>query len=218
MTQLTEKEVICVLGNLPKEVVEVLKTLRVYLGGGFIRSVLNDEEPNDIDLFIQENIDAKLGVALLRDTYGVYSTDNAITLQKKGCKQVQFITRWNYRDAQEMIESFDFTVAMAGIWYDLVGQVWKSVRHVNYYHDVYNKELVYLQPDREEERAGSLLRMVKFLNKGYSINDKELSKVIGRSISKLPWLMCQETTAIGHIHDEILRVRTKSSGGISGIY
>lgn len=217
MTQLNLGDTVNVLGHLPLEVVDVLKTLRVYLGGGFIRSVLNREEPKDIDLFIQDAIDAKLGAALLRDTYGysLYTTNNAITLQKKGCKQIQFITRWKYTDAQEMIDSFDFTIAMAGIWYDLVDQEWKSVRHHDYYYDVYNKELVYLQPQREEERAGSLLRMIKFLKRGYSISDNELSKVIARVISVTP---DGDKTVAVFLDNRISEVRTRSSGGTSGIY
>lgn len=117
----------------------------------------------------------------------VYETDNAFTV--KGLKlPVQFIHRWTFPNPTSIMESFDFTVAKAVFWYqpDNVKKgegTWMSLCDEAFYPDLAGKRLVYCSPVREEEPGGSLLRVLKFYQKGYRIPLDSFGRVIGRLLS-----------------------------------
>ena len=91
---------------------------------------------------------------------------------------VQFIHRWTFDNAHALIASFDFTIAQSAIWFE--NGEWQSITTPSFYDDLQDKRLVYTFPDREEEPGGSLLRVLKFLRRGYDISPENLAKVIAR--------------------------------------
>ena len=95
---------------------------------------------------------------------------------------VQFIHRWTFNDGGALIESFDFTVAMAAIWFDREAQRWQSVASPHFYPDLASRRLRYSFPKRNEDAGGSILRVQKFLGRGYQISPEEFGKVIARLI------------------------------------
>lgn len=177
--KLTENDISKVLQNIPQDVREFIQENPVYLAGGFIRAVLNGEEIQDIDLFTESEETAHVMACELSLYLGsdVYETENAYTVHRDDLP-IQFIHRWTFDNAYALIASFDFTIAQAAIWF--ADGEWQSITVPSFYDDLQDKRLVYTSPDREEEPGGSLLRVRKFLKRGYDISPENLAKVIAR--------------------------------------
>lgn len=140
----------------------------VFLAGGYIRALISRERVSDIDLFISTPADVDRHLLSLFGQGGipedrVYRSQNAVTLRQR--PRIQIIHRWTFASAADGIDRFDFTIARAAIWF--TGSAWASVCDENYYADLAAKRLVYCSPQREEEPGGSLLRLLKFYQRGY---------------------------------------------------
>lgn len=186
-TALHPYDVLQITRRLPPEVVKLLKYWKneVFLAGGFIRAIVANEEIADIDLIVPSDVVARALVGDLRVSkenggdivHRVVSTENAYTVL--GYKYpVQIIHKWTYDSVHEAIGSFDFTIACAAVYWD--GEAWRSLTHPNYYADVAAKRLTYLSPVRDEAPGGSMLRVLKFYQRGYRIPLESLGAVIAR--------------------------------------
>jgi len=187
MSQLTKTDLNFVLTRCPKDVVELLRTKPLYLAGGFIRETIAGNKPNDIDLF-GNDCEVLRTIALdLAIARGVkpFSTKNAVTVLAHPRLPVQFITRWTFENAELTALSFDFTVCQAVIWYDAKTKSFRSITHENFYADLAAKRLVYTFPVRDEEAGGSMMRVCKFLKRGYNIQARSLGGVIARVAMKV---------------------------------
>jgi hypothetical protein len=188
--QLTQNDVHFVVSRLPKDIRELMQNGKIFLGGGFMRATVAGEKPNDIDLFgpSVEMLDNAAN-KLLANRPGAHksTTKNAITVYQSPRLPVQFITRWLYDSAVKVAESFDFTVAQAVIWYSccVEGEKdhWASWVAEGFYQDLAARRLVYTCPARNEDAGGSLLRVRKFLGRGYNIQPPALAAVIARLLS-----------------------------------
>jgi len=166
---------------------------RTFLAGGAIRSIIAGEPVNDFDLFVSSKDEAKaLANALAKDQDralnehgllpGIHETDNAFTMTQYK-PSVQIIHRWTFDDPRKCIESFDFTVAQAAVWWEQVGDTagkWVSCASSRFYMDLCAKRLIYTAPTRDEEPGGSMLRVLKFYQRGYRIPLDSLSRVMAR--------------------------------------
>lgn len=192
MLDLNRQDVRHLVRRLPPELREALKnTPGMFVAGGFIRSVIAGEKVNDIDCFVggldRSRREATAINLLMDPPVGIVETENAITLKSKPA--IQFIHRWTFSSPKKGIDSFDFTIAKAAIWYD--GE-WKSVCDDRFYEDLAAKRLVYCEPVRDEEAGGSLLRVLKFTRRGYRIGVDGLAKVIARLTAAVPGPLCAE--------------------------
>ena len=206
--QLENDDLQYIIARLPAPIRHLLEERgsKLMLGGGFIRACIASEDPSDMDLFspsedaaveASNDLVARLGgeTEVLRIT-----TANAITIRAKGRSMlpIQFIHRWTFSYPTDMIASFDFTIAKAGVWYfqqmheTIIGDQplpdrseWRSVCDDRFYPDLAAKRLVYTSPVREEEPGGSMLRVIKFLQRGYRIPLESLATVIARLIGKI---------------------------------
>lgn len=200
--QLNDFDVQRIVTSLPRDVRKLLKESNgaVFLAGGFIRAILSGEQPADIDLWgrDKEELDRHAELFAARRKVRCMSTKNAHTILDLGRTPVQFITRWTFPTPEACAESFDFTIAAACIWYEespsnvtdasyySQGQEnsskggWRSYCGETFYRDLCTKSLVYTSPDRNEDAGGSLLRMQKFIRKGYSISPGNMAAVISR--------------------------------------
>lgn len=174
-----------VVGRLPSDVRSLMKNKGVFLAGGFIRSCIANEPVNDIDLWGAHWEQLKMQAALLASDRKVrlMETDNACTILTPGRTPVQFITRWTFTDPVELAKSFDYSIASAVVWYEVTGLEtgqWKSWCHERFYADLAAKRLRYLYPERNEDAGGSMLRMTKFLARGYRIAPESLAGLIAR--------------------------------------
>jgi hypothetical protein len=189
MQTLTPQDLNYVVRRIPKDVRELLQAHTLFVGGGFIReTIAGSDDVRDIDLFGTSK-DALQALAALftasRKGAAQHKTDNAITVLCPPRMPVQFITRWTFSEAEPLVKSFDFTVCQAVIWYDQGARAWCSMVGDGFYPDLAARRLVYTFPVREEEAGGSLMRVVKFLKRGYTVQATTLGGVIARVVVKV---------------------------------
>lgn len=189
MQTLSPTDVAFVVRRIPKDVRELLTEHKLLIAGGFIRETIAGTEPKDIDLFGGSKDFLGAVAAILADKREVkcHTTDNAITLLCPPRLPIQFITRWTFEQPEQLVESFDFTVCQAAIWWDRDLNQWASMASHGFYPDLAARRLVYTHPNREEEAGGSMLRARKFLQRGYSIQADSLAGVIARVAMKVRW-------------------------------
>lgn len=167
---------------MPHVVSELIKS-GFYIGGGFIRSVLNNEEISDYDIFAQNMPQIEKEVELLKTKAYVGNTHNAYTIKIPGTKPIQFITKWLFDTPESCMKSFDYAICRAVIFWDKDKMEFDSVIDHDFYYSLNHKKLIYCNPIREEVAAGSFLRMQKFILKGYTINQENLAKVTARMLA-----------------------------------
>ncbi|KKN70780.1 hypothetical protein LCGC14_0427750 [marine sediment metagenome] len=187
--QLIDLDLAWAVRRLPRETRKLLKEEgpKLFLAGGYLREIVTREPASDIDLFVPDKAAAEIWSKRLSEYAKVgrlpYATDNALTVFTKPLT-TQFIHRWTFSDPWQAIKSFDFTMAQAAIWWDKGVAVssgsWKSVCSSRFYPDLAARRLIYTVPDREEEAGGSLLRVLKFYQRGYRIPLSDLGAVISR--------------------------------------
>lgn len=171
--------------RLPKSLVDEAHKYqqKIIIAGGFIRSCIANEPVSDIDLFVG---DKTFGKSIASNLGGdrFFESPNAYTVL--GIEPiVQIIHRWLYNTPEEVVASFDFTIASAAIWYN--GKEWQSICDERYYADLAAKRLVYRNPVRNEDAGGSMLRVLKFYQRGYRIPLDSLGRVIERLTRAVRW-------------------------------
>lgn len=183
---------------LPKPVFELLKERpkKLAVAGGFIRSAITGEKISDIDLFSESKDAAEAAARKLAVGRSRIETDNAYIVFGNLKYTVQFIHRWAYDCPEDILPSFDFTIARAAFWYD--DEKWLTLCDEDFYSDLAAKRLVYCCPDRNEDAGGSMLRVLKFYQKGYRIPLDSLGSVIARLVSgvKLDEITAHEETEL----------------------
>ncbi|MCK5603954.1 hypothetical protein KAR91_18850 [Candidatus Pacearchaeota archaeon] len=189
MATLSRGDLQLVVSRLPKDVVTLMKERGIILGGGFIRAAVAGEKPSDIDLFGSSKDQLEAAARSLnndREGSRFFSSDNAYTVLTAVRMPVQFIHRWVFPTASQCVESFDFTIAKAVVWYT-EERKWQSACARTFYQDLAARRLVYCSPDRNEDAGGSLLRVRKFLARGYNIQAASLAAVIARLCTAIEW-------------------------------
>jgi len=159
----------------------MLKKEQVIVAGGYIRACILNEPINDIDLFVKDKEYAgQVAMGLVgNDPKRLITTNNAITI--KGMKYpIQFITRWVFDNTSAILQSFDFTICQAMFWWDQSDNKWHSCVSETFYQDLAAKRLIYTEPIREEEAGGSMLRVLKYYQRGYRITIDSFAAVITR--------------------------------------
>lgn len=190
MTKLETNDLNHVVRHLPKDVRELMSKHQgsLFLGGGFVRAVVAGEQPSDIDLFGTSKAHIELMAKELQAKRGgkehclLHHTKNAITVICNGRLTVQFITRWVFDDLESVVASFDFTVCQAGIVRLGVEKnaPWISVASDRFYKDLAARRIVYTHPQRQEEAGGSMMRAIKYIKRGYTIQIGSLAGVCQR--------------------------------------
>src|SRR5690606_28838049 len=104
--------------RLPRDIRNLLTDYpqRLFVGGGFVRASIAGEEPSDIDLFGQDKAQVKKiaeKLCSLREGSTFHESENAITILTPNRLPIQFITRWTFKNARDLVNSFDFTVCQA---------------------------------------------------------------------------------------------------------
>lgn len=168
--------------RLPKRVQRALKdySCNLVIGGGFIRSCITGDKLKDIDLFVNSFDTAKKVNTFLKDDDKKrdFKTQNAYTVFRGAKTTLQIIHRWQYPRPEDILNDFDFTICCSAIWYE--NGDWQSAIHPLFYADLAAKRLRYTEPSRIEEAGGSMLRVLKYYNKGYKIMLTSFAKVIAR--------------------------------------
>lgn len=192
MNELTPNDLNYVVMRLPRDIRQLLTEHagKLFMGGGFIRATIAGEQPSDIDLFgtspeLLNSIATILQTR--REGSKIHRSKNALTLLTQDRMPVQFITRWTFDAAEALVSSFDFTVCQAAVWRagPTARSPWKSCTGAAFYSDLAARRLVYTAPVRDEEAGGSMLRAIKYIKRGYTIQVSSLGGVIARLAAKL---------------------------------
>jgi hypothetical protein len=156
---------------------------QLMVAGGFLRSVIAGEKTSDIDFFAesQTTLQAAADRITIERRGKQHVSHNAITVLAPPRTPLQFITRWTFDNPEDCMASFDFTIAQAMIYRPNSGQ-WEAWVADRFFQDLAQKRLIYTSPDRDEDAGGSMMRVLKFLKKGYSIQAESLGKVIARIV------------------------------------
>ncbi|GIN67056.1 hypothetical protein J41TS2_24770 [Bacillus sonorensis] len=163
---------------LPPEYQEEFKN-KSYLAGGAIYSLYNNQIPKDYDFFLTDEslvkelrrffdngtLKYKNGVKIgkYNDLILVY-TDNAISIG-----DYQIITRW-VGDPEDVIEEFDFKHNM---FYYIDSEI-KTLVDWSYLED---NKLRYNEK-RARDICGTIIRIKKFVERGFTITNREVSKML----------------------------------------
>lgn len=172
------------LTRLPRDLEKVMRETawqdRIFVGGGYIRAIVAGEKISDVDVFVKSKEDALALATLLNDGRGtkLYETENAYTV--KGKIAIQIIHRWVFEKPEDVSNSFDFTVCCGVMYYDSTNGRYDSYCDERFYIDLAAKRLVYREPIRNEDAGGSMLRVLKYYQKGYRIPLNSLGAVIAR--------------------------------------
>ena len=192
MRTLEKQDLQWALQRTPVPVLELMKRrgTRLLAAGGFLRSIIANEKINDIDLFSPTQEEAYSAAQELAGDDKIYTTDNAYSVRLKRGLLAQFIHRWTFDRPEDMLNSFDFTIACGAFWYDAsrfdplhAGAGWQSMIDDRFYADLAAKRLIYRSPLRNEDAGGSLLRVLKFYQRGYRIPLNSLGAVIARLVN-----------------------------------
>lgn len=179
--------------RLPKAVREMLGKHgpELVVAGGYIRSTITNEKIEDIDLFTTSKQKAQEIAIALGNQQGkrFKETDNAFTVIGYAYP-IQIIHRWTFEQPLNIIPSFDFTIARACFWRaqsvcadvgsPAVPPKWESLADPEFYSDLAGKRIVYRCPIRNEDAGGSILRVLKFYQRGYRIPLDSLGEVMAR--------------------------------------
>lgn len=217
MQKLSNQDIYWCVRRLPKEVVNLMQQHKrsLVVAGGYIRSCVSGDSVNDIDLFTTSKELAGTiasGLAIMFKGQPAIETENAYTVLG-GPLPVQVIHRWTFETPEAVVPSFDFTIAKAAFWIDKTNEqrhpMFDSCCDDGFYSDLAAKRLVYCSPVRNEDAGGSLLRVLKFYQRGFRIPLDSLGAVIARLMSgvneeKLPNNMPHEQ-AIAQVVTGLLR-------------
>jgi len=205
MSKLLEEDLLRIVANLPSDVRAMMKSdPSIFIGGGFIRAIIAGEKPSDIDFFGPSTdalSNAAHALGLQRYASKIHKSQNAFTVLAPNRIPTQFITRWMYDEPHKALDSFDFTIAMAVVWCTVKDKTvtWHSDCHERFYPDLAAKRLVYAHPNRNEDARGSLMRVRKFLSRGYTINAKSLGGTIARLVAKVE---VNKVVQFGETHEQ----------------
>jgi len=185
MAELTQFDLSFVMSRIPKDVITLLKENKgLAFGGGFIRATIAHEKVSDIDMFGSDAAVLKIIATTFALKRGgrLLESKNALTVLAPPRIPVQFITRWLWETPEAAMISFDFTICQTAIWFDQTSGKFCSVCSERFYSDLAARRLYYTAPERLEAPGGSLLRVRKFLAKGYNIQAPSLARVVYRLI------------------------------------
>ncbi len=188
-----------VLTATPQLAKNLMQRHGLILAGGFIRDIVNGDEPADVDLFVPETSDVRAKAAA-RELFGSVAeeSENSYTIptahplrvvSKKTLDgemihwplslKLSIIWRWARVDACELIDGFDFVCCKAAIWYDSQQAKFVGLEHSDFRHQAYNKILRFdPHGSVRDSAAASVKRLHRFAARGYNWEHEELMKIV----------------------------------------
>lgn len=174
-----------------EEIVLLLKTAGCFVAGGAITSLFSGKEINDVDVYFRDFDSLNL---VLRALFNIDEEDtdlepqnfslvythhtNKSILFTKDDLNIQLIYFKFFKSAQEIFDTFDFTINM-GV-YDCAED--KFIFDDNFLKDLAQRRLI-VNPDTAYPII-SLLRIDKYKQKGYNISRKDFV-ILALAVSRL---------------------------------
>jgi hypothetical protein len=188
-----------------REAVEEREISDAIIAGGFIRATIAREDVNDVDVFVpSEAVAQSLAADLVKRKLGsgtaghVFETKNALTLTCFA-PVIQIVHRWPFSGPAGVLNLFDFTVCRAAMWFGISreGDRWTSQIGDSFYADLAAKRLVYTWPSiAEAEPGGSMLRLMKYLRRGYHPPLDTIAAVTARCAAQAQYLCDTKARAL----------------------
>lgn len=186
-----------IVAKLPEDVKRLLEHFGsgLTVAGGFCRDAFIGEEPKDVDIFaVSPEI---LAEALL--WFKTEAKDYQLERQKtnsvnfvsnfddeqacfKDVAPVQFINRVFFPMHGELIRSFDWSICQIAVYY-ILEDGWKGICTQEFGKDIQSETLHYTAPDRDEDPGASVLRMMRFTQRGWKPTEESIARCLGRFTS-----------------------------------
>lgn len=155
---------------LPSHLMEQL-----YVAGGCIRSLENGETPKDYDIFMKTDISDEIKSYLA--THATYTSNNSVGLHIYICAstEVQIITSV-FGTPEQVVGEFDFENNMN--WFDPQSDILVTNKYCH------SKQLKVNKNCRNV--VGTLVRISKFVERGYKVPSVQDMTNLAIKLSKLP--------------------------------
>lgn len=165
--------------TMPDKIYQNLKDLKPIIMGGAIRAVFTNTKISDYDLYARNDSNYNAMYQFLynltseykKDCYALFDTNNSITYKIFG-NIVQLVKLYKELTITDKLSKFDFTVCQAA--YDFETDYF-------YYSDnflVHNAQRQLIYTKSTEFPISTMIRVKKYLNKGYSISNTEYLKIL----------------------------------------
>lgn len=145
-----------------------------FLAGGAITSTLSGKKVRDLDLYFKDKQSFCDALQSMFDdgAWCVSITKRAVTFIENNETVYQLMCFDWFETAEDIFSKFDFTVCMAAI--DLKKD--KLERHPDFIRDLAKRNIRFNH--KTEFPLGSAMRVKKYKDRGYEIDNSELLKVI----------------------------------------
>jgi hypothetical protein len=176
-----------------------------FLAGGAITSAITNTPVRDFDLYFKSKEDFVECLEAMYDDgfWCVAITPRAVTFSDNGTIFQLMCFNW-FKDAEEIFAKFDFTINMAAI--DLEGG--KFIKHDDFVRDISARTLRFNH--RTEFPLGSMMRVRKYLGRGYTIEDSEYLKIVIACAMKNITSWDELKRQIGGQYGEAMRLDTST--------
>lgn len=161
------------LNSINKEVLEILESEKCIIAGGCITSLFTRNEINDIDIYFRSK------ESLIRALKEIKSNSNIVAFTDKATMftigegyAYQFIHFNFFNNAQEIFDTFDFTVCMGAYDFSTNEFIFDS----NFL--THNSQRLLKINEKTAYPIVTALRVQKYISKGYTISKPEFIKIM----------------------------------------
>lgn len=172
--------------ELPSSMMSALRYYgeKIALGGDCIRKIIMGEPVDTYDIYVSDTADVTpTDIVDYLEEYEQFLPYKLLFIMKK------FKTPW------ELLKSMDFTVESAAMSFD---GTWNPHCHERFYIDNTSKRIICLG---EVAGISSLLKVMEYQKKGYSINNAELAKILAEIVAQsgIDYKDSQTSLVLGYI-------------------
>lgn len=170
-----------VVSFIPADVDKAMRAFgtNLVLAGGFVRDVLADERPQDIDLFASSLTFARQA----RDLIGGKWFEVGARCDERGGfgkLKVQVISTRVGQAVEELIDGFDFVCCQGAVYFNTAEQRYEGMMHEDMIDDAKRKKLELTENPKTSPPEHSLRRAFDFARRGYTIEPYHLAKLVQR--------------------------------------
>lgn len=174
-----------VLSNIGEDHLKLLRKWEVIIAGGAITSAFTYSKINDIDCYFKSKEHL---IGLLNDVHDMnqesfgsvlfmhFSDKATLTKDVESGQEVQYIYQKYYQTPQEIFDNFDFTINMGAINLGKTPEEDKVVLHQDFERHCLSRKLVV--NTKSQYPLVSIFRAGKYKERGYSLDNKELLKML----------------------------------------
>ena len=175
-----------VLSKIGEEHLNLLRKWEVIIAGGAITSAFTYSKINDIDCYFKSKEclvgflnDVSKESNLFKDEVVAFKhfTDKATLVKDFDSEQdVQYVYQKYYKTTQDIFDNFDFTINMGAIKLGKTPEEDKVVLHQDFERHCLSRKLVV--NTKSQYPLVSIFRAGKYKERGYSLDNKELLKML----------------------------------------